>query len=140
MTRLTVESIGSINDMEPIEVFVRRWGGTVLVRPLTLQQINLCSQRATDDLRKEINPHVRNGWYLVEGLLDPKIDLKTAEVWLTEKNAEPVADILATILTASGLTERAKEAAKSEPDREPAPEVPDAIGGEAGEDPQAAVG
>ncbi len=111
---LTLEQINAINDREPVAVHVAAWGGDVLVRALTLQQINECNRKSADDKRGgEINPNVRNGWYLVEGMVDPKIDLATAEVWLTERAAGPVADVLAEILTRSGLTERARDAAKS---------------------------
>jgi len=126
---LTLEQISAIDDRKPIEVPVAAWGGSVKVRALTLQQINECNKKAANPARGgEINTEVRNGWYLVEGMLEPQIDLATAEKWLTERAAGPVADILATILTESGLTERAKDAAKSAAAEGPAQALPDSAG------------
>jgi len=126
---LTLAQIEAIDDRAVIDVGVSAWNGTVRVRALTLQQINQCNRRAVSEARGgEINPEVRNGWYLVEGMVDPKIDLATAEKWLTERAAGPVSEILAEILTSSGLTERAVEAAKSTPEDEPDPALPVATG------------
>jgi len=111
---LTLEQITAIDDRAPIDVDVEAWGGSVQVRALTLQQIHECTKRAANPARGgEVHPEKRNGWYLVEGLLAPVITIDVAEVWLTERAAGPVADILAAILFHSGLTERAKETAKS---------------------------
>lgn len=122
---LTLEQINAIDDRTVIEVPVEEWGGSVQIRALTLQQINQCSQRAADEKRGgEINSEVRNGWYLVEGMVAPKITLAVAEQWLTERSAGPVSAVLGAILTESGLTERAKEAAKSRAQDRSDPEVP----------------
>jgi hypothetical protein len=111
---LTLEQIGAIDDRPRITVPVSAWHGDVQVRALTLQQINECNKRAANAARGgEIHPEKRNGWYLVEGLVEPTISIDVAEVWLTERAAGPVADILAAILFHSGLTERAKDSAKS---------------------------
>lgn len=113
-TMLTLEQISAIDDRAPIEVHVAEWGGSVKVRALTLQQINACNKRAVMTERGgEVHVERRNGWYLVEGLVEPKISIDVAENWLTERAAGPVADILAAILEHSGLTERAKDATKS---------------------------
>ena len=113
-TALTLEQIAAIDDRAPIDVPVEAWGGSVQVRALTLQQINECNKRAANPARGgEVHAEKRNGWYLVEGLVSPVITIDVAEVWLTERAAGPVADILAAILTSSGLTERARDAAKS---------------------------
>ena len=113
---LTLEQITAIDDRAPIDVDVDAWGGLVQIRALTLQQIHECNKRAANTARGgEIHPEKRNGWYLVEGLVSPTITIDVAEVWLTERAAGPVADILAAILFHSGLTERAKETAKSGP-------------------------
>lgn len=122
---LTLDQINAIDDRTVIEVPVEEWGGSVQIRALTLQQINQCSQRAADEKRGgEINAEVRNGWYLVEGMVSPKITLDDAEKWLTERSAGPVSAVLGAILTESGLTERAKEAAKSRSAERPDSEVP----------------
>lgn len=108
----TLEQITAIHDRAPIDVPV--WGGSVQIRALTLQQINEANRRAANpDRGGEIHPEKRNGWYLVEGLVAPVITIDDAEVWLTERAAGPVADILAAILFHSGLTERAVSEAKS---------------------------
>lgn len=121
---LTVEQINALDDRPVIEVPVIEWGGHVLIRALTLQQINECSKRAQDPKRgNEVHTEKRNGWYLVEGLISPKISLDDAEKWLTERSAGPVSEILGAILTHSGLTERAKEAASKSPESGPDPEV-----------------
>lgn len=121
---LTLDQISAIDDRPIIDVEVIEWNGTVQIRPLTLQQINLCTTRAQDPKRgNEVNSEIRNGWYLVEGMVDPKITLDIAEQWLTERSAGPVSEILGAILTNSGLTERAKEAAKSRATDGPDPEV-----------------
>jgi hypothetical protein len=114
---LSLEQIDAIDDRAPVEVDVAAWHGKVQVRALTLQQINECNKRAADPVRGgEIHAEKRNGWYLVEGMVEPTITIETAEKWLTERAAGPVADILSEILFRSGLTERAKEAAtKSDP-------------------------
>ena len=113
-TILSLEQIRAIDDRAPIVVQVPEWGGTVRVRALTLQQIANCAKRAANEKRGgEVNPEVRNGWYLVEGMVEPQITLGDAEAWLTERAAGPSTRILATILDASGLTERAVESAKS---------------------------
>ncbi len=113
---LTLEAIAAIDDRQVIDVPVEAWGGSVQIRALTLQQINQCSERAADEKRGgEVHKEKRNGWYLVEGLVEPKITIEIAEVWLTERAAGPVAEILGAILTESGLTERAKADAKSTP-------------------------
>jgi hypothetical protein len=110
---------------ESVAIDVPEWGGTVLVRALSLQEINLCNKKSVNETRGgEINPDVRNGWYLVEGLVEPKLTLAEAEEWLTEAAAGPVATILAEILTRSGLTERAKDAAKSAPEAQPDTALP----------------
>lgn len=122
---LTLEQINAIDDRPLIEVPVVEWGGSVQIRALTLQQINECSKRAQDPKRgNEIHPEKRNGWYLVEGMVEPRITIDVAEVWLTERSAGPVSEILGAILTNSGLTERAKEAAKSRAEDGPDPEIP----------------
>jgi hypothetical protein len=114
---LTLEQIDAIDDRAPITVPVEAWGGDVQVRALTLQQINECNKRAANPSRGgEIHVEKRNGWYLVEGLVQPVITIDVAETWLTERAAGPVADVLAAILYHSGLTERAKvDATKSTP-------------------------
>jgi hypothetical protein len=118
---LTLDAIEAIDDRQVIDVPVEAWGGSVQIRALTLQQINQCSERAADEKRGgEIHKEKRNGWYLVEGLVNPAITIDIAEKWLTERAAGPVAEILGAILTESGLTERAKDAAKSA-----APDGPD---------------
>lgn len=122
---LTLDQIGAINDRPIVDVEVAEWGGFVQIRPLTLQQINECTKRAQDPKRgNEVHTEKRNGWYLVEGLVNPKITIDVAEVWLTERSAWSVGEILSEILTRSGLTERAKESAKSGSDDGPDPEVP----------------
>lgn len=122
---LTLDQIAAIDDRQVVDVEVEEWGGTVQIRPLTLQQINQCTKRAQDEKRgNEVNPEVRNGWYLVEGMVSPKITIDVAEVWLTERSAGPVSEVLGAILTSSGLTERAKDAAKSRAEDRPDPEVP----------------
>jgi hypothetical protein len=113
-TILTLEQIAAIDDRAPIDVPVEAWGGNVQVRALTLQQINECNKRAANPARAgEVHKEKRNGWYLVEGMVAPTITIDVAEVWLTERAAGPVAEILGAILEHSGLTERAKDAAKS---------------------------
>jgi hypothetical protein len=115
--RLTLEQIEAVDDRAPVEVEVAAWNGSVQVRALTLQEINECNKLAADPNRGgEIHAEKRNGWYLVKGMVDPIITIETAEKWLTERAAGPVADILSEILFRSGLTERAKaEATKSDP-------------------------
>lgn len=113
---LTLDEINAIDDRPLIKVAIHEWGGkSVKIRALTLQQIAQCTKRAQNEKRGgEVNNEVRNGWYLVEGLVEPKIDLHVAETWLTERAAGPSTAILGAILEASGLTERAKDAAKSD--------------------------
>lgn len=112
---LTLEQIKAIDDRPIVDVLVEDWGGSVQLRALTLQQINQCNERAADKSRGgEIHKEKRNAWYLVEGMITPTITIDVAEVWLTERAAGPVAQILNEIMTASGMTERAKEAAKSD--------------------------
>lgn len=114
---LTLEQITAINDRAPVDLPVPSWGGSVQIRALTIQQINECNKRAQDPRRgNEVHFERRNGWYLVEGLVAPVITIEVAEAWLTERAAGPVTDILGAILTESGLTERAKETAKSTPE------------------------
>lgn len=123
-TTLTLAQINAIDDRQIIDVPVEEWGGSVKIRPLTLQQINQCTKRAQDEKRgNEVNAEVRNGWYLVEGVIEPKITIADAEMWLTERSAGPVSEILGAILTNSGLTERAKDAAKSRAEERPDSEV-----------------
>ena len=118
---LTLEQITAIDDRAPIDVPVPAWGGSVQIRALTLQQINECNKRAVNPARGgEIHTEKRNGWYLVEGLVSPTITIDVAEAWLTERAAGPVAEILGSILDHSGLTERAKDAAKSDAESQPA--------------------
>lgn len=137
MPRLSKESMlaKAKASMEPFEVEVPEWGEPVLVRPLTMQDINECIRKASNDVRGgEVNPNVRNGWYLVTAFVDPEITLAEAEVLLTESAAGPITMVLDEILTKSGLTERAKDAAKSAAAEVPAAAVPDAASGTAGED------
>lgn len=111
---LTLEQITAFDDRTVITVPIEDWGGSVQIRALTLQQIHECNKRARDPKRgNELHEEKRNGWYLVEGLVSPRITIEIAETWLTERAAGPVAELLGTILTESGLTERAKEDAKS---------------------------
>lgn len=122
---LTLDQIAAIDDRPIVDVPVEVWGGSVQIRALTLQQINQCSERAADEKRGgEIHKEKRNAWYLVEALVLPKITFADAEVWLTERAAGPVAEILNAVLTESGMTERAKESAKSGTEDRPDPEVP----------------
>jgi hypothetical protein len=114
---LTLEQITAVVDRAPIDIPLGDWGGSVQVRALTLQQIHECNKRAQDPKRgNELHTEKRNGWFLVEGMVSPRITIEVAEVWLTERAAGPVAEILGTILTASGLTERAQDDAKSSPE------------------------
>lgn len=112
---LTLEQIDAVDDRAVVDVPIEAWKGSVQIRALTLQQINECNNRAMDPKRgNEVHPEKRRGWYLVEGLVSPAITIEIAEKWLTERAAGPVGDILGAILSESGLTERAKESAKSD--------------------------
>lgn len=127
-TTLTREQIKAKTkgSLDAIELPVADWDGVVYIRALSLQDINDCNRKASDLARGgEINPNVRNGWYLVTGMVDPKITLEDAEEWLTDTAAGPVAVVLSEILTRSGLTERATDAAKSASEEEPDPLVSD---------------
>jgi hypothetical protein len=124
MARLSLEQIQAIDDRKEREVSVPEWGGEVVVRGLTAQQINECTRRAEDPKRKgEVNAEVRNGWYLVEGLVDPKITLNEAEQWLTERAFGPVSAVLGAILEESGLAERSKSGGEALVSQEPTPSV-----------------
>jgi hypothetical protein len=124
LPRFTIDQIQAIEDRPERVVDVPDWGCSVVVRGMTAQQINQCSKRAEDPRRGgEINTDMRNGWYLVEGLLEPRIDIKVAENWLTERSFGPVSTVLGAILEESGLTGFAKERAKSALPEEPAPSV-----------------
>jgi hypothetical protein len=120
MAVLTIEGIDALDDRPTREIAVPQWKGEVHVRGLTAQQIRIINQRATDPIRKQVNEDELNGWFLVEGLVEPKIDLKVAERWLCDKSFGPVNTILNAILDESGVTTRAKDAAKS-----PSPEPSD---------------
>ncbi len=124
LPRFTLDQIQAIDDRKEREVDVPDWGCSVVVRGLTAQQINQCSRRAEDPKRGgDINADVRNGWYLVEGLVEPKIDIKVAENWVTERSFGPVSTVLGAILDESGLSGFVKEQLKSPVTEEPAPSV-----------------
>lgn len=111
---LSLEQIDSIDDTAPVEVDVPAWGGSVLVRALTLQQISACTKRAQMAERGgQVHQEKRNAWFLVEGLVEPKLSIDVAEKWMTERAAGPVSIAFGRILELSGLTEGAKDAAKS---------------------------
>lgn len=113
--RLTAEAIASAQDRREIEVSVPEWGGDVLIRGLSYDQLAIARQQAWDAKKRETNEDLLNAWCLSLGLVDPTISFLEAKDWITERSFGAVNSVLSEILTASGLGARAQANAKSAP-------------------------
>lgn len=111
--RLTAEAIAAAKDRPEIELPIPEWGGTVLIRGLSYDQLAIARTSSWDARRKETNEDQLNAWCISLGLIEPAIDFEVAKAWICDRSFGAVNTILSEILTASGLGKRAQEDAKS---------------------------
>ncbi len=112
--RLTAAEIAEAKDRPEIEVPVKEWGGDVVIRGLSYDQLALARQESWDLKKRETNEDMLNAWCLSLGLIEPAINYETAKAWIMDRSFGAVNTILSEILTASGLGMRAQAEAKSE--------------------------
>ena len=111
---LTVEQINAAKDRAEITLPIPAWGGDVKLRGLSFDEMAVAREKSWDAKKLATNEDLLNAWIVALGMLEPKIDYLIAKDWICERAFGPVNAILAEILTASGLGQRAQEAAKSE--------------------------
>jgi hypothetical protein len=106
---LTIDEILTAQDLETQEVEMQEWGGAVVVRGLSLDDVMMIREKAM--VRGEVDPAVSTQLTLVAGLHEPRITPEQAAA-LSKKSAAALTRVLTAINSLSGLTPEAMKASE----------------------------
>lgn len=124
---LTREEVLECEDLVEETVYVKEWGGGVVIRSFTKgKQIELNERATVDD---ELKQPLLQMFSFLEGVVNPQFSLDDQED-LKEKNAMAFDRVLKRVFAISGMAASEEEAEAKEAQFQPAPgaSVPDAPG------------
>lgn len=108
--RLTKLQIQEADDLKTEEVEVPEWGGSVLVRSLSVQEGTALSERMQDENGKIIN-ELATLYSLIYGVADPVFSEEDA-AWLKQKSLGAVTKVTNVFMRLNGFDKQAVNEAR----------------------------
>lgn len=102
MARLTRENILEAKDIPEAEVEVKEWGGSVLVRGMSVADRTKLLKAISDPKTDKVDPEKASLYAFVVGVVEPKFIEQDYEA-LKEKSAAAIDRVTKEFLTLSGV-------------------------------------
>lgn len=106
---LTFEEITAIDDTSEEKMFIKEWGGNIVIKGLTKTEFDYMRKQSRSKSNRGRSTDILEREVVLSGVTQPRLDAAKYQI-LLEKNAGVILRIQNRILEKSGLAEEAEKA------------------------------